>query len=87
MFQKKMIKIFDDISSKFQYRTDVVKCMANIISFGSGLIEPDQKHLITITDMQEPTDMSAVMRLLGLFKYLGHFISNLSRIELRIYVN
>lgn len=64
-------------SSKIQYRKEIVKFMGNIISLGS--IRPDDKYLKAIKEMDLPTDKSGVKRLLGLFKYLGRFIPNLSQ--------
>lgn len=64
-------------STKTQYRTGKVKFMGHIIS--EGYIEPDGSYIQAIVDMPKPTNRSDVLRLLGLFKYLGKFIPNLSR--------
>lgn len=68
--------------SKIQYRVASVKFMGNIISFGS--VRPDEKHLRAIIDMPKPTDKSSVKRLLGLFKYIGRFVPNLSQRSLKL---
>lgn len=63
--------------SKTQYRSGKVKFMGHIIS--EGYIEPDSSYIQAIVDMPKPTNRTEVLRLLGLFKYLGKFIPNLSR--------
>lgn len=50
--------------------------MGQIIS--GGTVQPDREYGDAILKMPRPTDKSGVMRLLGLFKYLGKYIPNLS---------
>ncbi|XP_055591841.1 uncharacterized protein K02A2.6-like isoform X1 [Uranotaenia lowii] len=64
-------------SSKVQYRTKRVKFMGHIIT--AGQVEPDQSYIQAIINMPKPQNKSDVLRLLGLFKYLGKFIPNLSQ--------
>lgn len=42
-------------------------------------IRPDQSYISAITDMPKPRSKSDVLRLLGLLKYIGKFIPNLSK--------
>lgn len=62
---------------KIQYRQLEVKFMGNIIS--QGKVKPDSKYSRAILNMTKPTDKNGVMRFLGLLKYLGRFIPNLSK--------
>lgn len=64
-------------SVKTQYRSDEVKFMGHIMS--DGQIRPDQSYVSAILDMPKPKTKSDVLRLLGLLKYLGKFIPNLSK--------
>lgn len=64
-------------SIKTQYRSDKVKFMGHFMS--EGEIWPDQSYITAITEMPKPRSKSDVFRLLGLLKYLGKFIPNLSK--------
>ncbi|XP_058828239.1 uncharacterized protein K02A2.6-like [Topomyia yanbarensis] len=64
-------------SVKTQYRSDTVKFMGHVMS--DGKIWPDQSYITAITDMPKPKTKSDIFRLLGLLKYLGKFIPNLSK--------
>lgn len=50
--------------------------MGHIIS--ENKIQPQKKHLEVIKNIKTPTDKAGVLRILGLFKYLAKFISDLS---------
>lgn len=45
----------------------------------SGKMKPNDKYLRAILNVKKPENKQDVMRLLGLFKYLGKFIPNLSK--------
>lgn len=63
--------------TKTQYRTSVIRFMGHILS--DGHIRPDQSYIKAIVDMPKPKNKSEILRLLGLLKYLGKFIPNLSK--------
>jgi hypothetical protein len=41
---------------------------------GSGLIEPDPRKIVTVADVQPPTNKKEVRRLIGFFSYFRNFI-------------
>lgn len=61
---------------KIQYRAAAVQFMAHVLE--QGRIRSGGKCREAILSMKRPQGKSEVMRLLGLFKYLGKFIPNLS---------
>lgn len=70
-------------TDKIQYRRREVKFMGYLLS--EGTVKPDAKYSNAILGMKKPKDKSAVLRFLGLLKYIARFIPNLSKLtaELR----
>lgn len=62
---------------KIQYRKEKVRFMGHVIE--NGEVKPDQCYTDAIMQMPRPSNKSDVLRLLGLCKYLGKFIPNLSQ--------
>lgn len=67
---------------KIQYRQGRVKFMGYILS--QGTVKPDAKYGDAILGMKRPNDKSAVLRFLGLLKYIARFIPNLSKLTARL---
>lgn len=63
---------------KFQYKQSEVKILGFIVS-NEG-IQIDKGRLNAIKDMEEPSNKKELLRFLGLVKYLGKFLPNLSQI-------
>ena len=57
---------------KIQYKVKEVKYMGNIIS--SDGMKPDPAKINAIVNMQRPESLESLRRLLGLVKYLSHYI-------------
>lgn len=68
---------------KFQYKQPEITFMGHLIS--EGTVKPNIKYKEAILGMKKPQDKSAVLRFLGLLKYIAKFIPNLSKLtaELR----
>lgn len=64
-------------SSKLQYKVGSVSFMGHFISKDD--IAPDEKHIRAISKLESPKNKKELMRVLGIFKFLGKFISNLSQ--------
>lgn len=64
--------------SKVQFKSQKVKFMGQY--FSSRGIEPSQTHIKAIVDMPKPQCKSDVLRLLGMAKFLGKHIPNMSKI-------
>lgn len=64
--------------AKIQFKSRQVKFMGQLFS-GNG-IEPCESYIKAIADMPRPKQKSDVLRLLGMAKYLGKFVPNLSKV-------
>lgn len=62
---------------KIQYRKTEMIFMGHIIS--AGTIRPGRKYSDAILNLKQPENRHDVMRLLGMIKYLGKYIPNLSQ--------
>ncbi|KAK9737218.1 hypothetical protein QE152_g10937 [Popillia japonica] len=69
--------------SKVQFKSQKVKFMGQY--FSSRGIEPSQTHIKAIVDMPKPQCKSDVLRLLGMAKFLGKHIPNMSKIKPNAY--
>lgn len=65
-------------AEKLQFKQDTVQFLGLIISKNG--IQPAPKHIRAILEMPQPTDKPAVMRFLGLVKFLSRFIPNVSQL-------
>lgn len=63
-------------SDKLQYKTSSVRFMGQVIFEGG--IKPDPKHIRAIKEIETPKDKKELMRILGIFKFLSKFMSNMS---------
>ena len=64
---------------------DKIKFKCNEVTYIGHLltpdgIRPDPAKMKAILEMEKPTDVSGVQRLIGMIKYLGKFLSSLSDI-------
>lgn len=64
--------------NKIQFKSSEVKYVGHIISKDG--IKPDPSHIEAILKMPTPENKGDVMRLLGMSKFLGQYIPNLSEI-------
>lgn len=65
-------------AEKIQYRRESVKFMGHDISYNR--IKAGRKYCESILGLERLKDRSAILRFLGLVKYLARFIPNLSKI-------
>lgn len=63
---------------KFQFRVNSVNFVGKVVSKEG--IKPDPTHVKAIKELEKPTDKKALMRLLGMSKYLSQYIPNLSKL-------
>lgn len=61
---------------KCKIRMDEIKYIGHVLS-GEGL-KPDQDKIKAIVEMPKPQDKSALLRFLGMVRYLAKFVPNLS---------
>lgn len=64
--------------NKIQYKATEVKYVGHKIS-NEG-IKPDPSHIQAILEMPKPENKADLMRLLGMSKFLGQYIPNLSQV-------
>ena len=62
--------------AKFNFKCSQVPFMGHLLS-NEG-VKPDPKKIEGIVDMETPSDLQGVQRLIGIVKYLSKFLSNLS---------
>lgn len=65
-------------SDKLQYKQTSVQFLGLVISKEG--IQPAQKHIRAMLEMPKPHDKQAVLRFLGLVKFLSRFIPNVSKL-------
>lgn len=68
--------------SKLQFKQNRVQFLGLIISADG--IRPAPKHMRAIAEMPPPADKSAVLRFLGLVKFLARFIPNVSQLTVHL---
>lgn len=61
---------------KMQYKKEAVRFLGMIVS-GAG-VQVDPERIKAITQFQQPRDQKAVLRFLGMIKYLSSFIPNVA---------
>ena len=64
--------------AKFEFKCRQVPFIGHLLS--SEGVKPDPRKIEAIVNMQTPTDVQGVQRLIGMVKYLSKFLSNLSEL-------
>ena len=65
-------------ADKFKFKCNEVTFIGHLLTPDG--IRPDPAKIKAILEMEKPTDVSGVQRLIGMVKYLGKFLSSLSDI-------
>ena len=65
-------------SAKVQFKSKFVKFMGQIYSKGG--VEPNKTYIKAIIDLPIPSNKSELLRVLGMAKYFGKFVPNMSKI-------
>lgn len=66
-------------SSKIQFKSKSVKFMGQIYSKKG--VEPNKNYVKAILDLPSPKNKSELLRILGMAKYLGRFVPNMSKVS------
>ena len=78
LFQRCREKNIKLNKEKFDFKSEQVPFIGHLLSRDG--VKPDPKKVEAIVNMETPSDVQAVQRLIGMAKYLSKFLPNLSEI-------